>query len=317
MKKKWKMCLLRHLKNRHGVNVVKAPLRMRSKTRPFKPTRWSQIGGKTRTTANLTAVGWKQFAIVRTLFNADRMLRNCSDKYLENSARILRESAVSYAGRPDKATVEFITRTNVSFVPAAASDTLTTLKIGSVRVSGGFAELYFSEYLLNDHRIEKTRHRLVIHYLRCGCSCAELLPSSKSVFWVDLMERLLFSEALQKRKQALLLECADHGEFSTVSMDGLLRPTRNISGQVDYRASFAKRNAAPIPDSLSMRRIMSVRGRTGAVLMLEPTCDESGVAVGAVLAKNVPEMCLQQVRSMACDMPSQRLLEDFDTARLP
>ena len=53
---------------------------------------------------------------------------------------------------------------------------------------------------------------------------------------------------MQLRKDSMLLECARHKEWEHVSMDGLLRPTRRLVGQEDYRASKAKRALSVVPD---------------------------------------------------------------------
>ena len=284
MQKKWKKCLLQHLHSHHRISRCQPQMRLLHKT---KARQHKLVGGKSRGFANLTAVGFKQFSVLRVLFNGDRMLRKCSDNYLVESARILREPLPTYSGHVDRATVKMLTRTGVKFVSASEETTPEIIKIGTVFVTKGFVELYFSEYLLNDLRIEKTRHRLVVHFLRCGCRYAELMPTKQSTFWIHLMERIIFSTGMQNRKQALILECADHDEFSTVSMDGLLRPAMRVMGQADYRASTERRNAAPIADDTAMRRLITVRGRTGAVLMVKPCLDESAPNINRVLENNV------------------------------
>ena len=170
------------------------------------------------------------------------MLRRCTDDYLETSARVLRAPLPNYTGMVDRATTKLLTRTSVQFIARGGIETCsmdTDLHIGTVCVTKGFAELFFSEYLLCEQRIEKTRHRLVVHYLRCGCAYAELVPTPQSLFWLELVERILFSSAIQARMTSLLLECVSHEEFSTVSMDGLFKATQRIIGQADYRAPKA------------------------------------------------------------------------------
>ena len=81
--------------------------------------------------------------IMRALFNADRVLRKCSDTYMEESAHILRESLPDYSGMVDRATVKLLTRTSIMFVRAREADASENLKIGSVRVSTGFTEVLF------------------------------------------------------------------------------------------------------------------------------------------------------------------------------
>ena len=248
MQKKWKACLLQHLMKRHSIKSSK-PSKSRSikDSKPLKRLRFKTsfrkkqcVAGGSRNFANLTATGFKQFAILRVLFNAHRMLRRCTDDYMETSARILREPMPAHTGMVDRATIKLLTRTSVQFI-ANAGDVACRLdaylRIGYACVTKGFAELFFSEYLMCEQRIEKTRHRLVVHFLRCGRQYAELMPTPQSSFWLQLLERILFSSGIQNRMTSLLLECASHEEFSTVSMDGLFKTTQRIIGQADYRAS--------------------------------------------------------------------------------
>lgn len=57
-------------------------------------------------------------------------------------------------------------------------------------------------------------------------------------------------------------------------------------------------------------RVISVRGRTGAVLALEPSQGEAGLHVAACLQKCLPPEGLQQVEHMATDLPSRKFLTD-------
>ena len=71
-------------------------------------------------------------------------------------------------------------------------------------------------------------------------------------------------------------------------MDGLFRVTRNLRGQADYRQSKTHRDAAPINDGGALRRVLTLRGRTGAVLMLCASEDESGEEFAKLLFEHVP-----------------------------
>ena len=176
----------------------------------------------------------------------------------------------------------------------------------------GFANLAFSEFLLNDCRIERTRNRLVVHLLRCGCEIAEMLPSARSSWWRKLMEKILCSSAVQSRHRLLLLECVDHKEFTHCAMDDVVRQCRRIRGQEDYLCSKKKRNFAPIPDTDAIRNILNVRGRTGAVALTHPVKGNPGRVFADALLKELPLEVRQQVLTMAADNPS---LELFNALR--
>ena len=54
-------------------------------------------------------------------------------------------------------------------------------------------------------------------------------------------------------------------------------------------------------------RVLSVRGRTGAVLGLEPAAGESSQDISMCLTKCLPEAGLLQVEHIASDSPSTKL----------
>ena len=67
-----------------------------------------------------------------------------------------------------------------------------------------------------------------------------------------------------------------------------------------------------------MRRLLAVRGRTGAVMMVQPSLDEGGgVTVSKVIHANVPARCLQQIRSFACDAPSNHMFDELKKLTMP
>ena len=91
-----------------------------------------------------------------------------------------------------------LTRTGVSLVadPAKSSPDGLFLQINRIYCTKGFAELFFSEFLMNHLRISTTRSRLVVHFLRCGCKIAEMLPDNASFFYDQLAEKIIFSKGI-------------------------------------------------------------------------------------------------------------------------
>ena len=72
---------------------------------------------------------------------------------------------------------------------------------------------------------------------------------------------------LTTRIEATLLQnCKDRHEFEHISLDGTLRVIRKVVGQADYRAETAVRNAAPLPDRVAHRKVLTVVGRSGSTV---------------------------------------------------
>lgn len=296
-KKKWRGQISRHLKTRH--------------TLP-KSTKQGKASGQRRWGARLCmSHGTRQHEVARVLFNADRLIRKTRMTYLQDSARVLRLHLPDCRGSCDHRNCRLLlTRTDVRFVSPEyiRAESNEVLTLGYTHVTKGFAELFFSELLLNDFRVETTRNRLITHFLRCGCRVGQLLPLKYQGFWLQLMEKLLKSSALQTRRAAMLQECVRHEDCTHAAMDGLIRPARRIQGQADYRASKQDRDDAPIGDCDAIRRLVNIRSRTGAVLAIMPiSSNEKADEMASVMKSMLPTNVLRQIRTIASDNPSHKL----------
>ena len=78
-------------------------------------------------------------------------------------------------------------------------------------------------------------------------------------------------------------------------MDATLRCAARVKGQAHYRACAAVRDSAPIADNDAMRRVLTVRGRTSAVLGMWPIRSEAARDIAKCFSENVDESVLTQV----------------------
>eukprot|EP00969_Alexandrium_andersonii_P059566 2622836-Alexandrium_andersonii.AAC.1 len=97
-------------------------------------------------------------------------------------------------------------------------------------------------------------------------------------------------------------------EFESISIDATLRVCFSIQGKASYRASRQERNQAAFGDADSFRRVLTIRGRAGAVLGLCPVAGEGVDDVCAALVRALPEGARGQVRFAACDNASASLV---------
>ena len=120
---------------------------------------------------------------------------------------------------------------------------------------------------------------------------------------------MAYSLALRQKFSNMLSTLEDDQEWIYVSTDATLRTCLNIKGQESYRASTAVRNSAPYPDAVGWRRLLTVSGRTGAVLVLEPDLTEKAEHVADAFKAYFSERALCQIRYIATEQPSPRLYE--------
>ena len=112
---------------------------------------------------------------------------------------------------------------------------------------------------------------------------------------------------MQEQKQAMHRYFSDQQEFESISIDATVKCCMSVMGQESYRCSSAKRNSAPFGDDAAYRRVLTVRGRTSAVLAMSAMQTERAEDVRAALADALPPAGLQQVQCVAADNASLKL----------
>ena len=97
--------------------------------------------------------------------------------------------------------------------------------------------------------------------------------------------------------------------FRSLSVDGTFRVCLPILGQRPFNLSKSERAEAAIPEEEIFRRVITVRGRTGAVVTMFPSYGEGATDIRKGLVDYLPGNALEQVEFVATDAPSKRLYE--------
>ena len=100
-------------------------------------------------------------------------------------------------------------------------------------------------------------------------------------------------------------------EFSFISIDATIKCCMGVMGQESYRAPRNVRNAAVFDDLSAVRRVLTVRGTTGALLAMLPVSSEKAEEVSLTLAQNLPAKGLAQVQCVASDTTSHKLYAEL------
>ena len=103
-------------------------------------------------------------------------------------------------------------------------------------------------------------------------------------------------------------------EFMSLSADCTLKVCMTVQAQASYRASAAVRNASCFNDQNSLRRVLTIRGRTGAVLAMHPVPNEDAEKVAASMMELFSQNALSQVKLLSSDNPSAKLLKEVKEA---
>ena len=141
-----------------------------------------------------------------------------------------------------------------------------------------FAELLRFEMLANNARLKSVIPRLMVKSMENDNPASNLYPMKGDCWW-PIVEDIFTSPAAEGLRQRLLIELVEHEEFECLSIDATLRCCMSIMGQAHHRASKQARMDAPLDDSHSVRRVLTVLGRTGAVVAMLPIPEENVDAV--------------------------------------
>ncbi|CAE7255234.1 unnamed protein product [Symbiodinium sp. CCMP2592] len=126
-----------------------------------------------------------------------------------------------------------------------------------------------------------------------------------------MLEDITTSEAFKNKMEQMLTAFSKHDEWHYISMDATLKLCMKIMGQAPYRASKQVRNDAPFGDDVAWRRLLTVRGRTGAVLLMEPLPKESSDYIVGAISDNFSEAQLVSVHYVGTDSPSEKLYTEL------
>ena len=181
-------------------------------------------------------------------------------------------------------------------------------RVGYTYYDRGFANALFREALTHYGRYRSIRDAFVRRASEVNNPFWRMLPSGLDK-WAALLEDLFSSPKVINDVKMMMQTCLAHDEFVHLTMDATIRCARRVKGQADYRASKERREAALFGDEVALRRVLSVRGRTGAVLglWLLPTEDTDSICAG--FRREFSIQMLNQCESLATDCPSGKLFE--------
>ncbi|CAK0885113.1 unnamed protein product [Prorocentrum cordatum] len=290
--------LLAHIANHHGLH------------RKCENGRDRKMGS-----GRYVASGTKQWKVIQALFDDDMLSKHQPKNLLQRSADLMRRS-VSPPLRclgVDKQIRLLLDHDGprfVNFEVLARDGALQARRVGNTYYTKEFAELVFRESILHEGRVRPMRARIVTRFKEAGSCVTHLLPG-KVVQWLSLMEDVFSSPFVEELRTNLMGELVDNTEFEHVSLDATLRAAMRVKGQANYREPAEIRAAAPFPDGVAKRRILTAKGRTSAAIGMWPVASEAASVVKAALRNHLPERALQQCVSVASDDPSATLFAEL------
>ena len=142
--------------------------------------------------------------------------------------------------------------------------------------------------------------------LSAGNEISTLLPTNAR-HWLPIMEDIAYSSMFQSKMKDMTDYLEENDEWHYISMDATMKVCLKLHGQAPHRMSKEVRDAARFGDEIAWRRLLTVRGRSGAVLLLYPLQDESATRISEALVAGFTQQQLASVVHVATDSPSEKL----------
>ncbi len=256
-----------------------------------------------------TCSGTKQLKIITALYDDDcisAITKKAS--YLARSAALLR----NVVKPPVPGNVNIIDK-HLRLVLSADGPTYANVRrvqishvhrrVRNLYYDRGFAEVLRAEMLMHNARMKSVLPRLVLPAREGGNALSCLYPNKVSCWW-PVVEDIFMSEPVRSLKDELMMKLVEATEFEYLSVDATMRCCLSVMGQIHPRNTSA-RSAFAGDDC--MRRVLTVRGRTNAVLVMAPVPKEDVGSYVMVLDEHVLVAAKAQVRHVACDNPSRKM----------
>eukprot|EP00438_Fugacium_kawagutii_P027022 Skav232520 [mRNA] locus=scaffold1096:926666:934699:- [translate_table: standard] len=259
--------------------------------------------------------GTKQMKVILALHDADCVKRLCGEDFLFRSALLLRKQVQPPLNNAqtniDKAIRLLFGKEGPVYVnEAIIGHSLSARRVLNIYYSKEFAEILYREIVLHHSNVKSIWPRLHLRALEAGNPLGNLYPLHTRHWW-PIVEDVFMSAEVQGLRRNMFAALEQNNEFMSLSMDATLKVCMAVQGQANYRAPASKRNAACFDDAHSLRRVLTIRGSTGAVLAIHAVPDESAPTVACALESLFSTDSLAQVRFLATDSPSPKLFRSL------
>ena len=162
----------------------------------------------------------------------------------------------------------------------------------------------------NVMQVRTMETRLHIAAIAAGSTVSTLNPTGAR-HWLPILEDVAYSPAMEQKINDMNAYLEDGDEWHYVSIDATMKVCLKLKGQAPHRMSKDVRDAAPFGDDFAWRRLLTVRGRTGAVLLLYPLQDESAARIVEAFSLNFTQSQLAAIVHVASDSPSEKLYSEL------
>ena len=164
--------------------------------------------------------------------------------------------------------------------------------------------------ILSQGRLAEALRRLQLQTAKSGNVLGNLMPTHGQVMWTvvqDIFSLGPVKDVVTRHLDELFLAL----EFQTITIDCTVKVALATMGQTGKAQLAWDHSAGAFSEQDHRRRVLTVRGRTGAVLLMTSVREESIDDMTKVLVYQWPQKYLHQVEFLGSDSPSRAMLCKF------
>ena len=271
---------------------------------------WRHLDTCHRESKCFVCSGRKQRKVIVALYDHDSLAGRNPTDLLRRSATILRSSIVPPLSMNRTAIDRDIRLVLTAVGPVYANavalgDTMLVRRVGNLFYSRCFANLLFREFVMAKGRLAEALTRVHIHACSNGSEISNLFPQHGKGMW-SIAQDILLLKPVCELFEYFYSKLLAHNEFETLTMDGTVKVCLAIMGQASGASIRKDADAAAMPEEEHLRRLVTVRGRSGSVLALRLVREEAVFDIAAQLRECFTPEQLAQVKFVGVDQPSRK-----------
>ena len=262
------------------------------------------------------ASGTKQLRIIASMYDDDAVRNESPGNYLQRSAELLRQQVKPQCSSRKNCIDTHCRLCMGSNGPFFISTTCVRRsqnlrRVGNVYYNRSFANAFLCSAVASRCSFRQIAATFTTSATRSGGQLSSLLPEASHSFWCSVMEDLMQSPHMAAKMHELLNECEIKSEFEYLSIDATVKCMMKILGQARFNQSQEDREAAAIDDMNSVYKLLTVRGRSNAVLALRGIKSEASALIADALSSSFSSSQRLQVSHIASDCPSPEMLANL------
>jgi len=248
------------------------------------------------------ASGTKQMKMICAMFDEDVLNHEpLQPTYLQRSARLLRESIIPRLSEKvneiDRHIRLVFDRTGPRYVHLLAlGDSEKCRRVGYTFYTHAFAECVRSELMICKAKVKMLMGRMLKHAKDANNPLVSLYPLHVKSWW-PIVEDIFMSQAAQILLSDINAKLRARHEMRSISVDATLRCCFSL---LDQKAHVH-----------SQRRLLTVRGLTGCVLLMEPLDSDRAPDIARTFTKEWSQEVRNAVEFASSDNASGLLFSEL------